>query len=278
MRHLILLLSILLLAACAGDRPAAAAPGSAGRSVLDRVLGSGTVRVGVKADSPPFGVERGGTRMGFDIDIAQAIARRLGVEPAFVSVTSADRIPRLTAGEVDMVVASMTQTRSRERQVDFSVPYFEDGPAIMTRIDSGIAGYIGLGGKRLGVAKGSTTAATLATVAPEAVVVEVAAIADLLPALRAGTVDAIASDYLILLGLVRGQPDAASFIIPGGRIVAEPYGIALPQDQSAWRDAVNAALMAMWEDGEWARISDAWFGPASATPASVHFTMPTIPR
>jgi polar amino acid transport system substrate-binding protein len=127
------------------------------------------------------------------------------------------------------------------------------------------------------VAKGSTTANAVAKVAPEAQLVELPAIRDLLPALQAGTVDAIASDYLILLGLARasGSPDA--WRIPGGRIVSEPYAIALPQDQSAWRDAVNGALMAMWDDGEWARIADAWFGPTSAMPAEITFTMGTIP-
>lgn len=273
MRHPILVLVVLLLAAC-GGRPEAVAGGG----VLERVLASGTVRVGVKADSPPFGVERAGARMGFDIDIAQAVARRLGVEASFASMTSAERIPRLVAGEVDMVVASMTQTRERERLVDFSVPYFEDGPAILTARDGGIDGYVALGGRKVGVARGSTTARSLATIAPEAALVELPATADLMPALRAGTVDAIASDYLILLGLQRADGDPGRWSMPGGRIVAEPYGIALPQDQSAWRDAVNAALMAMWEDGEWARICDAWFGPASAMPADVRFTMPTIPR
>ncbi|HAT09360.1 MAG TPA: hypothetical protein DCS97_01915 [Planctomycetes bacterium] len=273
MRILTICLFVLFCAAC-GDRPSAAkAP-----SVLDGVLASGVVRIGVKADSPPFGVERNGVRYGFDIDIAQALARRLGVEPEFVSVTSAERIPKLVAGEVHLVVASMTQTRARERQVDFSVAYFEDGPAILTKCDSGIEGYVALGGRRVGVAAGSTTAAALATVAPEAMLVEVPAIKDLLPALEAGTVEAVASDYLILLGLAKASGHADAYAVPGGRIVSEPYGIALPQDQSAWRDAVNAALMAMWEDGEWARICDAWFGPASNLPADIRFALPTIPR
>lgn len=271
MRILLISLACLLAAACAGQRPAA--PG-----VLDAVRAAGAVRIGVKADSPPFGVERQGTRYGFDVDIAAAIARRLGVEPRFVSVTSADRIPRLIAGDVDMVVASMTQTRERERQVDFSIPYFEDGPAILTKAGSGIAGYVDLGGRRVGVAIGSTTRRSLATAAPEVALVELPAIGDLMPALDAGAVDAIASDYLILLGLAKASGRPASYAIPGGRIVSEPYGIALPQDQSAWRDAVNEALMAMWEDGEWERIAASWFGPASNLPAEIRFAVPTIPR
>lgn len=269
---------LLILAACAAILLAGCSGGRAAPGTLERVMAAGTVRVGVKADAPPFGVERQGVRYGFDVDIAEAVARRLGVQVAFTNVTSAERIEAITSGRVDMVVASMTQTRAREREVDFSIPYFEDGPAFLVKADSGITGYIQLGGRRLGVAKGSSTAAALAKVAPEAVLVELPATKDLLPALRAGQVDAIASDYLILLGLAKGSGEKDAYDIPGGRIVSEPYGIALPQDQSAWRDAVNGALMAMWEDGEWSRIADAWFGPSSATPAGLRFTMPTIPQ
>lgn len=270
MRPILLLAAILLAAGCAGQPRSAV--------LLDRIRAEGTVRVGVKADSPPFGELRAGLRLGFDIDIAEAVARRLGLRAEFVTVTSADRIPRLAAGEVDMVVASMTQTRARERQVDFSIPYFEDGPACLAKAGSGIAGYLQLGGRRVGVAAGSSTAASMARVAPEAILVELPAIADLLPALDAGQVDAIASDYLILRGLAKTSGRPGAYDIPGGRIVAEPYGIALPQDQSAWRDAVNAALMAMWEDGEWARIYASWFGPGSAMPVASGFTVPTIPE
>lgn len=269
MRHLIIVAIVLFAAGCGGR---------AGGDLHQRVLAAGSVRIGVKADAPPFGSERQGVRQGFDIDIAAAVARRLGVEPVFVSVTSADRIPRLCAGEVDMVVASMTQTRGRDRLVDFSIPYFEDGPAILVRTGSGIASYLQVGGRRLGVATGSSTAGTLATVVPEAIVVEVPAIADLLPALDAGRVDAVASDALILAGLVRASGHPADYAMAGGRIISEPYGIAVPQDESAWRDAINEALMAIWEDGEWARIADSWFGPAGALPAPISFQMPTIPR
>jgi len=270
MRLLLLSALALILVGCGSERAAG------GR--LEQIKSAGTIRIGVKADSPPFGVERKGMRQGFDIDIAESLARRLGVEPALVTVTSADRIPKLQAGEVDMVVASMTQTRGRDRQVDFSVPYFEDGPAILVKSGSGITSYLHLGGKKLGVAKGSSTAAGVVKVAPEAEVVEVPAIKDLLPALEAGTVDAVASDYLILVGLARASGKGRSYTIAGGRIVSEPYGIALPQNESALRDAVNEALMAMWEEGEWSRIADTWFGPNGAMPASIKFQMPTIPQ
>lgn len=270
MRFLLLSALALALVGCGSERAAG--------GLHERVMSAGSVRIGVKADAPPFGVERNGMRRGFDIDIGESLARRLGVDPVFVTVTSADRIPKLQAGEVDMVIASMTQTRGRDRDVDFSIPYFEDGPAILVKTGGDITGYLQLGGRKLGVAKGSSTAAAVAKVAPEAVVVELPAIKDLLPALDAGQVDAVASDYLILIGLARASGKGRSYTIAGGRIVSEPYGIALPQNESALRDAVNEALMAMWEDGEWSRISDTWFGANGAMPASVKFSMPTIPQ
>lgn len=270
MRLLILSVLALVLAGCGAERAAG--------DRLGQIRAAGAIRIGVKADSPPFGVETRGMRQGFDIDVAQSLARRLGVEPVFVTVTSAERIPKIASGEVDIVVASMTQTRGRERQVDFSIPYFEDGPAILVRTGGGITSYLQLGGRKLGVATGSSTAAAIAKVAPEAELVELPAIRDLLPALDAGTVDAVASDYLILVGLARASGKGRSYTIAGGRIVSEPYGIALPSDQSALRDAVNEALMAMWEDGEWSRIADTWFGANGAMPATIRFQMPTIPQ
>lgn len=270
MRLILLSVLALVLVGCGSERAVG--------DRLAQVTSAGSLRIGVKADSPPFGVESRGMRRGFDIDIGASLARRLGVEPVFVTVTSADRIPKLQAGEVDVVVASMTQTRRRDREVDFSIPYFEDGPAILVKSGGGITSYLQLGGRKLGVATGSSTAAAVAKVAPEAEVVEVPAIKDLLPALEAGQVDAVASDYLILIGLARASGKGRSYTIAGGRIVSEPYGIALPQNESALRDAVNEALMAMWEDGEWSRISDMWFGPNGAMPATIRFSMPTIPE
>lgn len=272
MRTALVLAAILCLAACGGGPRS----GQAG-SLLERVQAAGVVRIGVKADTPPFGSERGGTRYGFDIDIAEAVARRLGVGVAFVTVTSADRIDRLRAGEVDMVVASMTETRARGLLVDFSVPYFEDGPALAVAAASPIGSYLDLAGRRVAVAKGSSTAASLVRFAPEAVPIEVPGIPDLLPAVADGRADAAATDLLILVGRIKQAKDPAAFRIAGGRIVSEPYGIAIRQDDSRWRHAIDAALMAMWEDGEWARICDAWFGPQAPYASEVRFSLPTIP-
>ena len=111
LRHFsVLLLAGLVLAmtACGGGR---AAPSG---DDLARVTQAGVLRVGVKADTPPFGFKRGDTLAGFDIDIAHALAQQMGLKDVvFVPVTSANRLAKLQAGEVDCVIASMTITRNR---------------------------------------------------------------------------------------------------------------------------------------------------------------------
>jgi polar amino acid transport system substrate-binding protein len=269
MRVLLPLLAIacVLLTACGGrdgapDRLAAA-------------KARGVLTVGVKADAAPFGVQTRTGLSGFDVDIATAVANQLGCEVRLVPVTSADRIPRLQSGELDLVVATTTITRGRERQVDFSIPYFQDGQALLVRTGSPITGYKDLAGKRVAAVRGSTSVGTLRQVAPEAEVVELGTMTDIKDALLAERVDAITSDGFILMGLRQGEKRLS---FAGPRFSTEPYGIAMAQGQSALRDAVNEALMDLWESGQWRAIYDAWFGPGTAYQADIRFAVPVVPR
>jgi len=180
------------------------------RDDLAAITAAGTVRIGVKTDAPPFGGKVGGELIGFDIDIARAIADHLGVQAEFVPVSSADRFAKLNQGAVDIVIATATITRGREREVDFSLPYFQDGQGLLVGAASAIAGYQDLAGKRVVAARGSTSLANLRQYAPDAVVVEVDGTAQLLPTLVAGRADAATSDVLILMGLrlAADKPDA----------------------------------------------------------------------
>ncbi len=265
---LCVLLGILVLAGC-GSRTA---------NDLTRIKDAKVLRIGVKADTPPFGILRGGARQGFDIDLAMAVASRLGVEPEFVTVTSADRIPKLLAGDVDCVIASMTITRARDQQVDFSLPYFQDGQALLVRTASPVQSYQDLSGKKVAFVKGSTSGTYLKQVAPEAIGIEVDDFTQLLATLDNGQADAVTSDLLILIGLRKSAKNAADLRLAGSRFTTEPYGIAIRQDQSALRDALNLALMEMWEDGSWRQVADTWFGPGAPYEHRNTFAMPVVPK
>jgi len=273
---LFLAAAILVLSACTGgDR--AAAP--AGTDVFAQVTVAKTVRVGVLADNPPFSFQVGKTWSGFDIEIAQGVANHLGIEKIeFVPVTLDQRSDAVVAGTVDMVVASMTITRYRERRVDFSIPYFQDGQSLLVKSASPIKSYLDLNGKKVGAVKGSTASFYLKQINPDALVSTFPDNVALLKALTADEIDAATNDYLVLAGMVASAADPASLRIAGDRLTAEPYGIAVAQNQSHWRNAISHALLALWETQDWHASADTWFGPTSKYASPISFVMPVYPK
>jgi ABC-type amino acid transport substrate-binding protein len=263
--------ALVLLTACGGPpgRPVAPEPAPETRAPaaahapsgdrLTAVRMAGVVRIGVKADTPPFGSRVGGELVGFDIDLAHAISRSLGVRPELVAVSSGDRIEQLNGGRVDLLVASMTITRGRERSVDFSLPYFTAGQGLMVRRGSPVQNYLDLSGRPVGAVRGSTSADRLAALAPGARLQLFDHFDALLAALRNGQVEVISSDRVILLGLAAAHPNEGLTLV-GNAFSYEPYGVAMAHNQSALRDAVNEAIQELWEDGRYRNIYDTWFG------------------
>jgi polar amino acid transport system substrate-binding protein len=247
--------------------------------VMARVTRTGVVRVGVKADTPPFSSERGGGYQGLDIDIAYAVANRLGIDKVqFVPVTSANRMDAIEQGTVDMVIAAMTITRYRERRVDFTIPYYQDGQALLVPVHSTVISYLDLAGKTVGTVKGSSSAYYLHQVAPDCKETVVADFSALRQLLDSGTVDAVTSDQTILIGMMHNAADPKRYRLAGAAFTSEPYGIAVPQNQSHWRNALNHALMEMVESGQWQSIIDSWFAPGTAYAHHVDFHPPLYPH
>ena len=111
-----LVLLTFILAACQAAEPP---------SVFDRVQQEGSVRIGVRNDNPPLSfLDESGEWVGFDVDLAHAMAEQMGVEAELVVVDGTTRISFLQEGQVDMSIASMNHTRSRDDAIDFSITYF----------------------------------------------------------------------------------------------------------------------------------------------------------
>ena len=99
-------------------------------SVLDRIAETGVVRVGVRNDNPPDSfIDENGDWVGFDLDLARALAEELGAELELVPVDGTTRISFLESGQVDMSVASMNHTRSRDEAIDFSICLLYTSPS-----------------------------------------------------------------------------------------------------------------------------------------------------
>lgn len=198
---------------------------------------------------------------GFDIDIAKAIAKKiLGDENKIElkEVTSKTRIPMLKNGEIDSIIATMTITDERKKEVDFSDVYFMAGQSFLVKKDSTIKGLEDFTkGKKVVTAKGSTSAKNIRENAPEAEVLEFENYAEAFTALKAGQGDALTTDNALLYGMAKQDPN---FRVVEGTFTEEPYGIALPKGDAEFVALVNDLLKEMKQNGEYDKLYEKWIG------------------
>lgn len=250
--------ALALHAACADD--------------LETIQQRGELVVGVKDASPPFGIYNKvhGSYSGYDIDFTTAIAKRLGVRPVFRPVDSAERIPALQEGRVDMVVATLTRTPERERQVGLSYGYFVTGQKFLARTGK-VKLLSDLAHARLGVVRGSTSEKAARQALPTATLESFDDYPEMIALLTAGKLDAISTDEPILAGLQARMPNREQFEVSSTAISFETYGIAVRSGQKRLLQQINQTLLDMEHTGEAARIFDRWFGSASSTPLLRYF-------
>jgi ABC-type amino acid transport substrate-binding protein len=257
--------ALMLTAACSGGGGGsddASSQGKAGDGSLGKIKNEGQMTIGVKFDTPPYGyiAEGESEPQGFDVDITAEIAKRLGVEPKFVEVSSENRIPYLQTGRIDLIAASMFHTRTRDEAIDFTATYFEDANKFLVPAESSLKGIEDLAGKTVTLTQGSTQQAAIERLAPDA---EVLAFQDWPSALQAmlrGDAVAVVSSSGILAGLKQRANDAGKDVkIVGEGFAPSPVAMGVRKNESELRDAVNFALMEMYEDGTYDRIFKKWW-------------------
>lgn len=209
---------------------------------------------------------------GFEIDMLHQLSQAIFGNPnkiVFTAITTAQRIPALQDGSVDIVVDAVTITCERLKQVDFSTVYFSAGQRLLVPSSSPVRGIQDLAGKRVCATKGSTSLENIKRLAPKAVTVGVAQRTDCLVALQQGTVDAVTSDDSILLGFQAQDPYTK---VVGPNISPQPYGMAISKAHPDFVRFVNGVLQQMRADGSWRQIYSRWLGrlvvqtPAPPTP------------
>lgn len=234
---------------------------------IGKIKERGKLLAGVKLDTPPFGfLDDKNEPAGFDIDIVRKIAARIGVPVELVKVTSATRIPLLVSGNVDLVAASMTHTRERDRTIDFSITYYTGGQSLMVPKASTVSGVKDLDGKQVAVQQGTTLEKNIAAVAPKAKVIAFRDYNAAWLALAQGRADAFTGSLNILQGFLKDNPN---FKIVGELFSVEPFGIGVRQGDSDLRDEINFALQDLWTSGEYAALYRKWFNAEPTTPVEV---------
>jgi glutamate transport system substrate-binding protein len=227
---------------------------------LGDIQEKGEIVIGVKYDVPPFGFNnpKSGKVEGFDVDLGQAVADKLGVEPKFIEAISDNRIPFLQDGTADLILSTMTINEERVGQIEFSDPYYiAKGRILVKKDNSDITGVDSLAGKNVCTALGSTYEATLKEQAPDAKLKLVDSYSECLESLQNGSVDAISTDDVILTGMII-QDDSLKLV--GDELSQEPYGAGIKKGNTELQEFVNGVFDEYKQDGRYDKTYEKWVG------------------
>ena len=220
----------------------------------------GKITVASNIAYPPFEFSPKGKPKGFDIDLMNEIARRAGFEVRYENVQFDSILRGLDAELFDASISAMSITTEREKQLDFSDPYFNADQALLVESDSKIKAIDDLSEATVGVQAGSTGQLKGEDLHDDGQVGEVRpyrTIAEAFSDLRAGKIDGVIYDLSAVHKKVTENKGKFRYVesIPTG----EQYGIAFPKD-SQLVEPVNQALSEMKEDGTYEKLYKKWIG------------------
>ena len=223
-------------------------------------LGGKQVKVASDIAYQPFEFTKNGKTVGFDVDLMREIGKRAGFEPQFQNVTFDGIIQGLGSNLYDAAISAMTITPEREKQIDFSKPYFNADQSLMVQKGSKIKSTDDLSGKTVGVQIGTTGAMEANKLKKNGKVGQVRTfdtITDAFAALQNGQIDAIINDFPV--SAYRAKTSNGSLVIVQTIPTGEQYGIAFPKNSELLKPT-NKALAEIKKDGTYAKLYEKWFG------------------
>jgi polar amino acid transport system substrate-binding protein len=231
---------------------------------------AGALRLASNLQSAPnnFYAADGKTPVGYEVDLAKAIAAKLGVTVTHQDMAFGSLITSLQSGRIDLTMAGMNDTKARQQQIDF-VDYFTSGITIMVRKGNpdAVTGPDTLCGKNVAVVQGTSHQQfaaeqnTKCTQAGKPGLTVTATDSDNQnqTQLRTGRVAALLNDLPSAVYISRTAGDGKFFeVVPGEPINGGPYGIGVNKQNRPLAEAVRNALGELIADGTYTKILDAW--------------------
>jgi glutamate/aspartate transport system substrate-binding protein len=240
-------------------------------ATLDKVKASGTITVAYREASIPFSYlddKAQPTGFGWEIcgrvvdDVRKATGRS-DLKVQTQAVTSANRIPLLQNGTVDIECGSTTNNSERGKQVAFATNYFYTGTRFLVKAGSTVKSLDELRGKVIVSTTGTTNLRVIRTLNEEKKLgIELLGAKDHAEAallVQSGRAFAFAMDDILLYGLKAGAADPAGLAVVGDAIQVEPYAIMLRKDDPAFKKLVDDTLAALVRSGDFERLYKKWF-------------------
>ena len=236
---------------------------------LDKIIATGIVRIAVPEDLPLYGSAGAeGKLEGYDVDVANLLAKDLGVRLELVPVKSVDRIPWLMTGKVDLVIANLGISPERAKSIAFSSPYAPFSSGVFGPSKISIKSPADLQGKKVAVTRGTLEAEELSRIAPKGV--EILSFEDNNAAISAfvsGQADVIVTGSSVAAGIAKKNPDKkleSKFVLK-----ESPGGIGLRRNEPELLNWVNVFVFHKKLSGDLDQLSRKWFGEPLRT-------MPTL--
>ncbi len=230
------------------------------------LMKAGTLTMGVEIGYPPFEdfANDGVTPVGYDIDFANALAEKLGLELVFIN-TAWDGIFQGIGVNYDIVISAVTITEERKESMDFSDPYIDNYQAVVLRADSDatIESFFDLDGLALAVQKETTSdiliSDYISTGSLNSTVAQNEKVVTCFTQLDNKEVDAVVVDSTVAVGQVGKYPDKYK-IAYLDKSEAEQFGVAMVKGNTELLNAINEAIAELKEEGFFQEAIEYWFG------------------
>ena len=259
-----LLLSLTIVLAACGSKSDNQSNDSADKNadnntdLLAQIKENGKLVVGTEGTYPPFTFhDNSGTLTGFDVEIAQEVAKRLGVEAEFKETQWDAMFAGLDAKRFDMIANQVGINDERKAKYAFSGPYISSAAVLITREDSDVKSFKDIKGLKSAQSLTSNYAEIAKTNGAELVGVD--GFNQAIELLNAKRVDVTINDKLSFLDFKKQKPDVKVVIADTADDVAQS-GLMFRQGNDTLVEAVNKALQEMIDDGTYKSISEKWFG------------------
>ncbi len=255
---------------------------------LDKVKAGGSIAVAYRESSIPFSyLDDKAQPTGFGWEICQRIVDevrkatgRADLKVTTQAVTSANRIPLLMNGTIDIECGSTTNNSDRAKQVAFATNYFYTGTRLLVKAGSPIKGVADLRGRKVVSTTGTTNFRIMRALNEERnlgfELIGAKDHAESQLVVASGRADAFAMDDILLYGLAASAANPAEWAVVGEAIQVEPYAIMLRKDDPTFKALVDGVLARLMDSGEFERLYTRWF-MSPIPPRGVNLNAP-MPR
>ena len=238
---------------------------------LDKVKGSGSIAVAYRESSIPFSYlddKAQPTGFGWEIcmrivDEVRRATGRADLKVTTQAVTSANRIPLLVNGTIDIECGSTTNNSDRAKQVAFATNYFYTGTRLLVKAGSPIKGVADLKGRKVVSTTGTTNFRIMRALNEERNLgfdlIGAKDHAESQLVVASGRADAFAMDDILLYGLAASSANPREWAVVGESIQVEPYAIMLRKDDPTFKALVDGVLARLMDSGEFERLYTRWF-------------------